>query len=138
MKILKKTFFAFAVLTVGLVTKLKAQDYYLLYSNAKLKHTLDDTCKAVINKKNNTLILYSRNHIDTLHFKQKDKALLYRYNIGKLLTNGYYLIVNGKSIFLKNGILGIKEYVDKYEIQHYSHASHSSHASHMSHYSQMK
>jgi hypothetical protein len=138
MKLLKKLLFALAVLSVAFQTKLKAQDYYLLYSKTKLKHNLDDTCKAVINKKSNTLILYSRNHINTLQFKQKDKALLYKFNIGKLLTNGYYLIVNGKSIFLKNGILGIKEYEDKYEIQHYSHASHHSHASHMSHYSQIR
>ena len=136
MRILKKVLFVFIVFVIAFHSKLKAQkQYFMLYSNKPINHEHKDTCVAKLSKENNALILYSGKDIDTLYFQQKDKVKLFKYNIGKLLTTGYYFVINDKSIFLKNGIAGIKEYEDKYEIQHYSHASHMSHASH---YSQVK
>ena len=117
---------------VAFNSKLKAQSHYILYSNKSIDHEINDTCKAEIKSEIKALVLYSRKDIDTLYFQEKGKAQLYRYKIGKLLTNGYFLLINNKYIYLRNGIKGLSEYENKYEIQHYSHGAHSSHASHAS------
>ena len=109
-----------------------------MYSNKALNHRINDTCTAKFNNENSTLILYSGKHIDTLNVEPKEKARLFKYYIGLLFKTGYYIVVNGKSIYLKNGLTGLKELNDKYDIQHYSHNSHASHASHASHYSNLK
>lgn len=132
MRTFKKVLFVFVVFAFAFHTKLKAQkQYFKLYSNKRINHELKDNCTAKFREEDNALILYSGKDIDTLYFQQKGKAKLFKYNIGKLLNTGYCLIINGKSIFLKDGIAGLKEYENKYEIQHYSHASHASHYSQM-------
>jgi hypothetical protein len=136
MRILKKIFYIFSILFVSNQPKLKAQKFdYLLYSNKPLNHKLSDTCNAKLLKNKNGLVLYSRKEIDTFYFQPKMEAKLFKFYIGKLFSTGYYLNINGQTIYLKNGVEEMKDLENKYEIMHYSHASHLSHASHYSHYS---
>lgn len=135
MNLFRKGFYVLTFFFVAVSTKVKAQkDYLLLYSNKKLNHNLQDTCEAKFDKEKDALVLYSGKDLDTFYFQKKKQAKLYKFNIGRLLTTGYYLLIGEKRIYLKGGIEGLKEYENKYEIQHYSHYAHASHASHYSQY----
>ena len=130
MRLIKRLVIVVLFIIVALHSKIKAQKQY--YSKAIYHHK---SCKAKYDSKNNVLILYSGKNIDTILLQKNDKAQVIYWENDKWNYNWYDLIINGKSILLKNGLKGFKNHKDKYnlKIQHASH--YSGHYSHYSHYS---
>ena len=129
MKKIKLALYVITVLIFSTYSKLMAQKKY--YNKSQYAR---DTCEVKYNKNSNALVLYSRNDIDTLYLEKNETVKIKQLHLSDdnmLDVSVFQLLINGKLIYLKNGLRGFEGNKEKCDIKF-------SHGSHLSHYSQVR